>query len=378
MERRRFIQCLTCGATLVATQTDLMPQLLGGLQNACAFDFSQSLSSVEARYYEKREGQGIECGICPRHCYVTNLERGYCGTRENRGDVYYTLVYGKPCAINVDPIEKKPLFHFYPGKTAFSLATAGCNVNCKCCQNWEISQSRPEQTQNIDLPPDAAVDLCMDRGAPIIAYTYSEPTIFYEYMYDIAKRGHYHGIKSVMITGGYIEKEPLADLMPHLDAIKVDLKAIRPDYYRDYVDGELQPVLDRLVQIRTAGVWLELVYLVIPTVNDSDAEFTELARWIKANLGDDVPLHFSRFYPQYLLKNLPATPLATLERAYDISRSEGLQFVYLGNVPGHESESTRCPGCREIVIERRGYRVKGIHITDNACDYCGHIIPGRF
>ena len=197
MQRRTFIRCLGCGAALaVAPAGDLIPEFLGGLQNAYAFDITTELSSVEARYYKKVEGGGIECGLCPRHCFITDLERGYCGVRENRKDVYYTLVYGLPCSVNIDPIEKKPLFHFYPGDQAFSLATAGCNVNCKFCQNWEISQTRPEQTRNVKLPPKEIVDICQTRGVPVIAYTYSEPIIFYEYMYDIAEKGNEASLKS--------------------------------------------------------------------------------------------------------------------------------------------------------------------------------------
>jgi pyruvate formate lyase activating enzyme len=379
MDRRMFLRCLGCGAAAAAaSQTELVPEFLGGLQNACAFDFTKELSSVEARYYKKSEGGGVECTLCPRHCIVTDLERGYCGVRENRGDVYHTLVYGLPCALNIDPIEKKPLFHFYPGTTALSLATAGCNVNCKCCQNWEISQSRPEQTDNLDLPPKALVDICTHRNVPTIAYTYSEPVIFYEYMYDTAELGHKKDVKSVMITGGYIEQEPLADLMLQLDAIKVDLKAIREDYYKNFVGGELKPILDRLVQIKKAGMWLEIVYLVIPTLNDTEAEFKELAQWIKTNLGTDTPVHFSRFHPQYLLKNLPATPKKTLETAHAISLAEGLEYVYLGNVAGHPAESTYCPACGQVLIERRGYRIYQNNLKGNRCSKCGREIPGVF
>jgi len=378
MKRRWFIKCLGCGTALAASQIDLWPTILGGIQNAYAFGFTKELASVEARYYKKLPGRGIECGICPRKCMVTDLERGYCGTRENRGDVYHTLVYGRPCAVNIDPIEKKPFFHFYPGSNAFSLATAGCNLNCKCCQNWDISQSRPEQTDNLDLPPAEVIALCTEKKVPTVAYTYNEPVIFYEYMYDLAELGHKHGIRSVMVSSGYIEAEPLAALMPHLDAIKVDLKAIRETYYRDYVDGELKPILDRLVQIKKSGTWLELVYLVIPTLNDSDEEFTELARWVKTNLGTEVPMHFSRFHPQYLLKNLPPTPQKTLERAHDICRTEGLDFVYLGNLPGHPAESTYCPKCKRVLIERRGFQINQTNLKGNHCAFCGREIPGRF
>lgn len=378
MKRRTFIRCIGCGATVAASQTSLLPEFLGGLQNAMAFDYTRKLSSVEARHYKKRDEGGVECGICPRHCYVTDLERGYCGVRENRADTYYTLVYGLSCSLNIDPIEKKPLFHFLPRTTALSIATAGCNVNCKFCQNWEISQVRPEQLDNLDLPPQTLVDLCLQRRVPTIAYTYSEPVIFYEYMYDTAELGHRNGIKSVMITGGYIEQQPLAELIPHLDAIKVDLKSIREDYYRDVVGGELQPVLDRLVQMKQAGIWLELVYLVVPTLNDTDEEFTELARWIKGNLGVDTPIHFSRFFPQYLLKNLPPTPEKTLEKAYDICRAEGLEYVYLGNLRGHKAESTYCPKCGKILIGRRGYSIFEYNLEGNVCKFCGREIPGLF
>ena len=379
MDRRLFLRCLGCSSAIAAaSHSGLWPEFLGGIQNACAFDSAAGLSSVEARYYKKLEEGGIECGLCPRKCRITDLERGYCGVRENRGDVYYTLVYGRPCSMNIDPIEKKPLYHFYPGTTAFSLATAGCNVNCKFCQNWEISQARPEQVDNIELPPSGVIDICKQRSVPIIAYTYSEPIIFYEYMYDIAELGHKHSIKSVMITGGYIERRPLADLFPQMDAIKVDLKSFREDYYKKIVNGTLKPVLDALVQIKKAGVWLEIVYLVVPTLNDSDEEFTDLARWIKSNIGVDTPIHFSRFHPQYLLRHLPPTPLKTLERAHAICRAEGLQFVYLGNVPGHAAESTYCPGCGEVLIERHGYRIVRNTLKGNRCGHCDRTIPGLF
>jgi len=379
VNRRSFLKCRGCStAAILSSQTDLLPEIVGGIQNACAFDYTKELSSVEARHYRKLETGGIECDLCPRHCRITDMERGYCGVRENRSDIYYTLVYGLPCAINIDPIEKKPLFHFYPGTSAFSLATAGCNVNCKFCQNWDISQSRPEQTNNIALPPNEAVNICLQRKVPTIAYTYSEPVIFYEYMYDTAKLGHEKAVKSVMITGGYIEEKPYADLLPHLDAVKIDLKSIREDYYKDIVRGELKPVLDRLIQTKKAGVWLEIVFLVVPTLNDSDNEFKELARWIRKYLGTDTPVHYSRFHPQYLLRNLPPTPEKTLQKAYDISRAEGLEYVYLGNLSGHPAESTYCPGCGEVLIERKGYNIYQYKLDGNHCRTCNREIPGLF
>jgi len=379
MQRRSFLKFAGCGAAVVAaSQTELLPAFLGGVQNACAFSPTKELSSVEARHYKKLTEGGVECGICPRHCRITDLERGYCGVRENRSDVYYTLVYGLACAMNIDPIEKKPLFHFHPGTTALSLATAGCNVNCRCCQNWDISQVRPEQTNNYDLSPAEAVEICQQQHIPNIAYTYSEPVVFYEYMYDMAELGRKAGLRSVMITGGYIEEQPLKDLMPHLAAIKVDLKSIREAYYRDVVGGELKPVLDRLIQMKRFGIWLEIVNLVVPTLNDTEAEFRELARWVKTYLGADVPVHYSQFHPAYLLKNLPLTPQQTLETAHAVSKAEGLEYVYLGNLPGHPAESTYCPQCGKILVERRGYRIYQNNLTAGRCPSCNRDIPGEF
>ncbi len=379
MDRRVFLRCVGCSAAAAAlAESGLLPDAAGMVANVYAFDLSAKLSSVEARHYKRLDGGGIECGICPRHCRVTDLERGYCGVRENHADRYVSLVYGLPCALNIDPIEKKPLFHFYPGSKALSLATAGCNVNCKFCQNWDISQSRPEQTQNMDLPPAQVVQLAREKQTPILAYTYSEPTVFYEYMYDCAQAGKDQSLKSVMISGGYIEKDSLADLLPHLDAIKVDLKSIREEYYKEVVGGELPPVLERLIQIKAAGKWLEIVNLVVPTLNDSEAEIRQMANWIKVNLGPDVPLHFSGFYPKYLLKNLPPTPQNTLETAHDIAKSEGLHYVYLGNLPGHPAESTYCPGCGAVVIGRRGFDVFENALSGNKCSKCERVIPGVF
>jgi pyruvate formate lyase activating enzyme len=333
----------------------------------------------EARYYEPSpRGEGeVECTLCPRKCQVGNLERGYCGVRENREGTYYTLVYGLPCSVHVDPIEKKPFFHVLPGSQSFSLATAGCNMHCKFCQNWEISQSRPEQIRSIPLPPSEAASAAKKAACETIASTYTEPTVFIEYVIDIAQAAKERGIRSVVVTAAYIEERPLTDLCGAVDAIKVDLKAIHDDFYRDYCDSTLQPVLDALVTIRRSGVWLELVYLVIPTLNDTDEQFRETSRWIRGHLGVDVPVHFSRFHPAYRLKNLPPTPLKTVQNARDIARAEGLQYVYLGNVPpGTQGESSYCPGCGSLLIERSGYNVRVRGLRDGACAACGHPVPG--
>jgi pyruvate formate lyase activating enzyme len=374
-DRRTFLKLASvpCVAACVSSCVAGWPNFALGANSGTSED---SRFIVEAQFYEKLPYKKIRCKLCPRECVIDDQERGYCGVRENRAGSYYTLVHSRVCAAHIDPIEKKPLFHFFPGSLAFSIATAGCNVNCKFCQNWDISQSRPEQVRNNYLPPRDLAGLAQQNRCPSIAYTYSEPVVFYEYMRDAAEAGHALGVKSVVVTGGFIQQDPLKKLCPGVDAIKVDLKAFSEKYYKEVVNGELKPVLDAIVTMRKLGMWTELVYLVVPTLNDSEAEFRGLVQWVKANLGADVPLHFSRFYPQYLLKNLPPTPLETLERAKAIADAEGLHYVYLGNTPGNAAENTYCPKCRRIVIERVGFTVKEMHIRKGKCEYCQQPIAG--
>jgi pyruvate formate lyase activating enzyme len=330
----------------------------------------------EAKFYEKLPHKKIKCKLCPRECVIDDRERGYCGARENRGGTYYTLVHSRVVSAHIDPIEKKPFFHFLPGEMAFSLATAGCNVNCKMCQNWEISQVRPEQVRATYLPPRDVAQIAKQSGCRAIAYTYSEPVIFYEYMMDTAQAGRAAGVKSAVVTGGYIHQDPLKKLCERVDAIKVDLKGFTQKFYTEVVNGELKPVLDALVTMRRLGMWTEIVYLVVPTLNDTDTDFRGVARWVRAELGLDVPVHFTRFHPEYLLKNLPVTPLKTLERAKAIADAEGLHYAYIGNVPGHPAENTYCPKCRRVVVEREGFTVNGIHLRDGKCQYCRQPVAG--
>jgi pyruvate formate lyase activating enzyme len=331
---------------------------------------------AEAKYYQKLPNRKIKCVLCPRECVIDDRERGYCGVRENRDGTYYTLVHSRVCTAHIDPVEKKPFFHFLPGTLAFSIATAGCNVNCKMCQNWEISQSRPEQVDNTYLPPRQVAALAGQNKCRSIAYTYSEPTVFFEYMLDTADAGRAAGVKSAVVSGGFIQTDPLKELCRHVDAVKIDLKAFSQKFYTDIVNGDMKSVLEALVTLRKLGMWNEVVYLVIPTLNDSEPEFRALAKWVKANLGPDVPLHFSRFQPQYLLKNLPPTPLQTLERAKAIADAEGLHYVYLGNVPGHPAEKTYCPKCRRVVVDRVGYAINAMQLRNGKCRYCQQPIPG--
>ena len=331
---------------------------------------------AEAKFYEKLPNKKVKCKLCPRECVVDDRERGYCGVRENRGGTYYTLVHSRVAAANVDPIEKKPFFHVLPGALAFSVATAGCNVNCKMCQNWDISQVRPEQVHATYMPPAQLPAIAQKYRCAAVAYTYSEPVIFWEYMFDTSAAARAAGLKSIVITGGYIQQDPLRRLAERVDAIKVDLKGYSAKFYREVVNGELKPVLDALVTMRGLGMWTEIVYLVIPTLNDGDAEFTGLARWVKNNLGADVPVHFTRFHPEYLLKNLPPTPVPTLERAKAVADAEGLHFAYIGNVPGHPAENTWCPKCKRKLIERTGFTIGAIDIQKGKCRFCRQPIPG--
>jgi pyruvate formate lyase activating enzyme len=285
-------------------------------------------------------------------------------------------VYSRPCSVHKDPIEKKPLFHFLPGTDAFSIATAGCNLNCKFCQNWEISQVRPEQVMSYNLPPEEVVGYAQQSGCRSIAYTYSEPIVFYEYMLDCAIAGRRRGIKSVVITAGYVKHDPWLELIREVDAIKVDFKAFTEDFYRDICHGELKPVMDALVDLAKSDIWYELVYLVVPTLNDDLGDIRKMSKWMVAELGRDVPIHFTRFSPRYLLKNLPPTPVSSLERAREIAQEEGMNFVYVGNVPGHAGEHTYCPDCRGVLIERVGYQIVKTDLKEGKCKFCGKTIPG--
>lgn len=374
LDRREFIKYILKG-TLT---TCFFPQIINAVnfvKKVYADEIPEKFIR-EAKYYEKIEKGRIKCILCPRECKVGNLERGYCGVKENRDGKYYTLVYGNPCSINVDPIEKKPLFHFLPGSNAFSLSTAGCNMNCKYCQNWGISQSRPEQTRNYDLMPEAVIINTKGSNSPVIACTYAEPVIFYEYMTDIAKIARKNGVKTVMISAGFINPEPLKELCKHLDAIKIDLKAFTEKFYKEICNSELKPVLKSLEIIKNTGIWLEIVYLVVPTLNDDEKSVRNMCLWIKKNIGDNVPLHFTRFYPNYKLKNLFPTPINTLDRLRNIAISSGLKYVYTGNVPGSTGENTYCHKCKKIIIKRKGFFVEENNIVQSKCKFCNVRIPG--
>lgn len=318
----------------------------------------------------------VECQLCKRKCRLVEGQRGDCRVRVNLDGKLQTLVYGKPCSVHVDPIGKKPLFHVLPATTAFSIATAGCNLHCKFCQNWEISQRAPEETENYDLPPERVVEEAIKNRCHSIAYTYSDPIIFYEYMLDTAKIAKEHKLLNLMITAGYIEQEPLLELCPYIDAANVDIKGITEEYYQKMCSAELQPILDCNITMRKQGVWVELTNLIVPTWNDSESDIRKLCRWVIDYLGPDVPLHFSRFWPQHQLKNLPPTPIGTLTMAWEIARKEGIHYTYVGNVPGHDGNNTFCPTDKKLLVKRIGYNVLENNIVDGKCKFCQTKIPG--
>jgi pyruvate formate lyase activating enzyme len=370
VDRRLFLQFAGACACVAATHC----MVYGS--SVYAKDDDDGRYRKEASFYNKLSDKLVQCKLCPRECVVPSGERGFCRVRENRAGTYFTLVYSRVVAAHIDPIEKKPFFHFLPGTSAYSVASGGCNVNCKFCQNWQISQVRPEELRAQYLPPTNLAAEARGNHCPAIAYTYSEPIVFYEYIADAAEAGHREGVSSVMVSNGFIQEGPLRGLCERLDAIKIDLKSFSDSYYRDVVRGELKPVLNSIATARKHARWLEIVNLVVPTLNDSDAEFRNMARWMKSELGPDVPVHFTRFYPLYLLKNLPPTPVETLERAKAIADAEGLHYAYIGNVPGHKGENTYCPQCRQLLIERAGYTIARVNLKKGKCKKCGHVIPG--
>ncbi|MCX7598688.1 MAG: AmmeMemoRadiSam system radical SAM enzyme, partial [Armatimonadetes bacterium] len=375
--RRDFLCRVGMAAACACCLPDLLKHL-GAASLSAPSSVAQPYRSrmTKASWWKPIGNERVQCELCPKLCKVGNRERGFCGVRENRDGVYYTLVYGSVAAANVDPIEKKPFFHFLPGSRSFSIATAGCNMNCRACQNWELSQSRPEQVGSVALSPDELARRARLAKCASIAYTYNEPVVYWEYVRDAAAAAGKQGVRSVVVSNGYINARPLLEVLRHLDAVKIDFKAMSEDFYRRYCSGTLKPVLETLKLLKRRGMWTEIVYLVIPTLNDSAAEIEATCRWVRDNLGRDVPVHFTRFYPQYQLKHLPPTPLATLEQCHKIGRQVGLHYVYVGNVPGSPAENTYCPSCGKAVIERRGYAVVANRLRQGRCSNCGKAVPG--
>jgi len=337
----------------------------------------------EALLYERLDGGRVLCHLCAQGCRIAAGQVGLCQVRRNEGGTLYSLVYGQAISQAVDPIEKKPLFHFFPGSEAFSVATVGCNLRCTFCQNADISQAVRDHpvTPRTDVPPEALVHAARRYGCHSIAYTYTEPTIFFEYAYDISRLAAEAGLANVYVTNGYMTADMLAMVTaptgPRLmDAANVDLKAFRDAFYRQECGARLQPVLDSLKYMKGHDVWLEVTTLVIPGRNDSDGELRDIARFIATELGVDTPWHVSRFHPTYHLLDVPPTPVATVRRAREIGLEEGLHYVYEGNVPSGDGENTRCPTCGRIVIARQGFYVARHDAPGGVCRHCGGTVHG--
>ena len=319
----------------------------------------------------------VQCDLCPKLCLIPEGESGDCRIRVNLDGVLRAVAYARPCAVHIDPVEKKPMFHFLPGTTALSIATAGCNLHCLNCQNWEISQQPPDRIPAYKTPPAEVAKLASREGCRSVAYTYNDPSVFYEYALESCVEARKRGLKNILVTAGYLNKAPMTRLLEVSDAANIDLKAFSDKFYREVCSGTLKPVLNNLVLARRSGIVLEVTNLLIPTMNDSDKDISALCAWIAENLGRDTPLHFSRFFPRYKLRHLPPTPTGTLEKARDIAKSKGLEFVYVGNITSKTGADTYCPGCGKLLVERRIYSVlKNVVDAKGRCPYCGRKIYG--
>ncbi len=329
-------------------------------------------------WYTKLEHGMIRCDLCPGQCLLQDGERAYCRARENRGGVCYSLTYGNPALVQEDPVERKPFFHVLPGSRALSISTAGCNLACKFCEVWDMALVEPEEVYAYDMPPETVIENARKSGVQAISYAFGEPVVYYEYMAAVAALAREKGLLNLMHTALYLQEEPLREIIKVMDGVNVDLKGFSPEFYREYVGGELEPVLENLKIIREAGLHLEITNIVIPTVNDNMDEIEDMCRWISSRLGPDTPLHFARFYPLYKLSALPRTPVSTLEKARQTALKAGLRYVYVAKVTGHEGENTYCSECGNMVIDRMGFVIKELRLEDGICPYCGTEIPGRW
>ncbi len=327
--------------------------------------------------YQRLENQRVQCHLCAHRCVIKDQKRGICGVRENQNGQLQTLVYARSIARHVDPVEKKPLFHFQPGSRTYSIATVGCNFRCLFCQNADISQM-PQEIKRVlgeEYPPEQVVLAAQQSRCQSISYTYTEPTVFFEYAYETAELAHKAGLKNIFVTNGYMTSEALGLIQPYLDAANVDLKAFTNDFYKEQCGAKLKPVLDSLKKLKDMGVWLEVTTLVIPTLNDSDRELTEIAEFIK-ELGREIPWHVSRFHPTYRLRNVPNTPIATLKRAREIGLQAGLHYVYTGNIPGDQGENTLCHQCGQVLIDRYGFSTGLYAVKQGCCPGCRTQVAG--
>jgi pyruvate formate lyase activating enzyme len=333
----------------------------------------------EALLYRTLPGEDVRCELCPHSCLIRPGARGICGVRENRNGTLHSLVYGRAIAVHVDPIEKKPLFHVHPGSLAFSVATVGCNLKCEFCQNADLSQLHPGENVSIpgrSLQPEVLVRLALQEHSRSIAYTYTEPTVFFEYALDTAIAAKEQGLLNIFVTNGYVSHAAIDRIRPYLDACNVDLKSFSEDFYRRLTGARLAPVLKALEHLREAGIWIEVTTLLIPGFNDSDDELAAMAGFLVGRLGPDTPWHVSRFFPHHRMATTPATPISRLRRAAVLGAEAGLRYIYIGNAPGEAGEDTICPTCGETVVRRVGFRVVSNLLRDGSCPTCKLEIPG--
>ncbi|TKJ17474.1 AmmeMemoRadiSam system radical SAM enzyme [Candidatus Woesearchaeota archaeon B3_Woes] len=330
---------------------------------------------IEALYYEKLRDKIVQCHLCPKKCIIKPDKFGNCNARQNIKGRLYSLVYGNLCSISIDPIEKKPLFHFMPGQQVFSIGTTGCNLHCQFCQNWTTSQIKPD-TKAKKFTPKQVVKEAIDSGCGIIAYTYNEPIIFYEFVLETAKLAKKKGIKNVIVCNGFINEEPLKELLPYLDAANIDLKSFEDRFYKEICDAWIQPVLNTLKMIHQSDTLLEITNLIIPKLNDNMEKIDEMCKWISSNLGNDVPLHFSAFYPCYQMEHLPPTSAEILLEAKKIAERNKLNYVYIGNLQLENQGNTYCPKCNQLLIERAQFNISQNNISNGKCKFCKQEING--
>jgi pyruvate formate lyase activating enzyme len=323
----------------------------------------------EAKFW-KKGGERLECFLCPHHCRIAPNKIGICGVRQNRNGRLYSLIYGRVSAMHVDPMEKKPLFHFHPGKPVLSLGSIGCNLRCLHCQNFSISQAKVGSAHLNSLRPEEVAQLARENGCRDVAFTYNEPTIWHEFSYDAFRLCRGQGISTIYVTNGFIEEEPLRELAPYLSAMNIDVKGFREEFYHHTCKARLSPVLEATRLAHELGVHVELTYLIIPGKNDNEDEIREFCRWV-AKLSSDIPVHFSRFHPDYQMTDVPGTPISTMEMSLRLAKAEGLRFVYLGNVHTLDGENTKCPRCGSLVIRRSGYNVEILGLKNGSCSNCG-------
>ena len=384
ISRRQFILSTGVGLTAAARRSawsffgpgeSESPDIRGTIFKKDAPDGLWKWSKAAYHFHRLDKG-AVLCTLCPNRCRLSPGDRSICRSRVNLDGTLYSLAYGNACSANVDPIEKKPLYHFLPTSRAFSIAAAGCNFRCLNCQNWEISQSRPEDVRHFDLFPQNVIEAAVQSGSRSIAYTYSEPTTYYEYMLDTARIARAQGLFNLWISNGYINRQPLEALCRVLDAANVNLKSISDDMYRQLNGGRLQPVLNTLVTLHRLGVHFEITHLVVPGYGDRPEMIRRMCAWILGELGPDHPLHCLRFFPRYRLDRLAPTPVATLIRFRELALDAGLRYVYVGNVPGHAGNHTFCHNCRQLLVERQGYHISRLLIEAGRCPFCHTQIPG--